>query len=97
MNTQLLKSPLSKGLFAIAALVLIQVIEKPQNTVVQAPALSIVETQFGQVQRLQPTLQVQAPTAQQYTQESLQPATQPSARESQQIWNELPKQESWVF
>ena len=97
MNNQLLKSPLSKGLFAVAALVLIQVTEKPQTAAAQAPGLAMVETQWGQVQRLQPSLQVQAQVAQQYTRESLQPATQPSARESQQVWNELPKQESYVF
>ena len=95
MNNQLLKSPLSKGLFAVAALVLIQVTEKPQTAAV-SPELAVVATPWGQVQRLQQPVQVQAPVAQPYGQE-LQPVTRPSARESQQIWNELPKQESWVF
>jgi hypothetical protein len=94
MNTQLLKSHLFKGLFAVAALVFIQATEKPQTMVAQ---LTTVETPWGQVQRLQPSLQAHAPTAQPYAPQLLRPATQPSARESEQGWTELPKPESWVF
>jgi hypothetical protein len=100
--TQALKvlhdTPLFKGLFAIAALVAIHVVEKPSAERAEAARdVQVVHVQQQMLARHADWGQVQMPNVQRFDRQQVRNAAEPASRDSAQVWNELPRQQRWVF